>query len=223
MVNIVALIPARSGSKGIPKKNIIEFRGKPLMGYSIDYAKNCSLINDIIVSTDSKQFCEIANKLGARTPFLRPSELSGDEVQDFPVVEHTVNFLEDKENMKIDYIALLRPTSPLRPPQLIEKAYNLMKANDLCTSVRTVIPSQQHPFRQFKVEDGKMISFSKKLKEPYNLPRQKLPQAFFQSGDLEFIRRSTISNGSVSGNFIVPLIINPDDILDIDNPKDLKF
>ena len=82
MNNIIALIPARYGSKGIPQKNVISFRGKPLIAHSINYAQKCGLISEIIVSTDSKQFSLIANKYGARTPFLRPKELSGDEVQD---------------------------------------------------------------------------------------------------------------------------------------------
>ena len=122
MVNIVALIPARFGSKGIPKKNILEFRGKPLLAHSIIYAKNSSIVNDVIVSTDSEEFASISNRFGARTPFIRPSFLSGDTVEDYPVVNHAVNFLENESKINIDFIALLRPTSHLRPSNLIEKA-----------------------------------------------------------------------------------------------------
>lgn len=221
MKKIVALIPARSGSKGIPKKNIISFRDKPLIAHSIYYAKQCNLVSDIIVSTDSREFALIANKFGARTPFLRPKELSGDEVQDYPVVEHALKFLEQEEKKKIDYVALLRPTSPLRPPNLIEKALGLMEANPLATSVRTVVPSQQHPYRQFNIQKDRMVSYFEDLQEPYNIPRQKLPETFFQSGDLEFIKRSTIIAGSVSGEFILPLILKQNDLFDIDLPKDL--
>jgi len=223
MVNIIALIPARSGSKGIPNKNIMSFKGKPLLAHSINYAKKCKFVSDIIVTTDSKEYCAIANAFGARTPFLRPNELSGDEVQDFPVVEHALKFLENEKNNEIDFIALLRPTSPLRPKNLIEKAYDLIEDNKLGTSVRTVVPSKEHPFRQFKVKNGIMESYSQEVKESYNIPRQKLPNAFFQSGDLEFIRRSTILEGSISGNYIIPLFLNQEELFDIDLPKDLKF
>ena len=120
MDNIIALIPARSGSKGIPKKNIIHFKGIPLLAHSIIYAQKSVLIKDIIVSTDSEEFAIISNKFGGRTPFIRPKHLSGDTVEDYPVVNHAVNFLENEKKEKIDFIALLRPTSPLRPQNLIE-------------------------------------------------------------------------------------------------------
>ena len=222
MSNVIALIPARHGSKGIPKKNIIKFRNKPLLAHSIEYAKKCKLINDIIVSTDSKEIAEIANSYGARTPFLRPKIFSGDYVQDFPVLNHALKFLEKETNKEIDFIALLRPTSPLRPKNLIEKAYDLIKTNKLATSVRTVVKSEQHPFRQFMIKNKKMISFIDDVKEPYNIPRQRLPVSFFQSGDLEFIKRKTIMSGSVSGNYIIPLIIKSEELFDIDYLSDLN-
>ena len=104
MTNIIALIPARFGSKGIIKKNIIQFRGKPLLAHSIDYAKKSSLIRDVVVSTDSQEFASLSNKFGARTPFLRPKSLAGDSIQDYPVVDHAVKFLEEEKNKRIDYI-----------------------------------------------------------------------------------------------------------------------
>ena len=100
MKNIIALIPARYGSKGIPLKNILEFKGKPLLAHSINYAKKSLLIQDVIVSTDSEEFASISNEFGARTPFIRPENLSGDEVQDYPVVKHAVTFLEAESKKK---------------------------------------------------------------------------------------------------------------------------
>ena len=111
-------------AKGYLKK-YIRFKGKPLLAHSIIYAKKSSIVNDVIVSTDSEEFASISNKFGARTPFIRPSSLSGDTVEDFPVVDHAVNFVENENKCKIDFIALLRPTSPLRPSNLIEKAYEI--------------------------------------------------------------------------------------------------
>ena len=222
MKNIIALIPARSGSKGIPFKNILEFKGKPLLAHSIIYAKKSSLIQDVIVSTDSEEFVSISNEFGARAPFIRPNELSGDKVQDYPVVKHAVNFLEKETKNKIDYIALLRPTSPLRPPNLIEKAYKILKNNKLGTSVRSVVPVSQHTYRQWFLDGDKMISAQDNIFEPYNLPRQQLPQFYFQSGDIELIKRSTLDQNTVSGDFILPLILENKDLYDIDTYEDLQ-
>ena len=207
MTNIIALIPARFGSKGIIKKNIIKFNGKPLLAHSIDYAKKSSLIRDVVVSTDSQEFASLSNKFGARTPFLRPKSLAGDNIQDYPVVQHAVKFLEEEKNKRIDYIALLRPTSPLRPPNLIEKSYEIIKNNKLGTSVRSVIPVKQHSYRQWFLDGEKMVSAQGNIFESYNLPRQQLPISYFQSGDIEFIRRSTLNKKSVSGDYILPLIL----------------
>ncbi len=222
MDNIIALIPARSGSKGIPKKNIIHFKGIPLLAHSIIYAKKSLLIKDIIVSTDSEEFAIISNKFGGRTPFIRPKHLSGDTVEDYPVVNHAVNFLENEKKEKIDFIALLRPTSPLRPQNLIEKAYNLLKKNKLGTSVRSVVRVKEHCYRQWFKEGDKLLPFISNVYEPYNLPRQKLPVSFFQSGDIEFIRRNTLKNKSVSGNYVLPLVLNHKDLYDIDTLEDLN-
>lgn len=222
MVNIIALIPARFGSKGIPKKNILDFRGKPLLAHSIIYAKKSSIVNDVIVSTDSEEFASISNKFGARTPFLRPSSLSGDTVQDYPVVNHAVNFLENENKCKIDFIALLRPTSPLRPSNLIEKAYKLIQNNKLATSVRSVVPTKQHCYRQWFREDDKLVPIINNIHEPYNLPRQRLPTSFFQSGDIEFIKRSVLLNNSVSGDYVLPLLLKSEDLYDIDTSEDLN-
>ncbi len=222
MVNIIALIPARFGSKGIPKKNILDFRGKPLLAHSIIYAKKSSIVNDVIVSTDSEEFASISNKFGARTPFLRPSSLSGDTVQDYPVVNHAVNFLENENKCKIDFIALLRPTSPLRPSNLIEKAYKLIQNNKLATSVRSVVPTKQHCYRQWFREDDKLVPIINNIHEPYNLPRQRLPTSFFQSGDIEFIKRSVLLNNSVSGDYVLPLLLKSEDLYDIDTFEDLN-
>ena len=222
MPNIIALIPARFGSKGIKQKNILLFNGKPLLAHSIIYATKSSLISEIIVSTDSKEFANIANEYGARTPFLRPLSLSGDDVQDFPVIEHAVNFLENENNKKIDYVALLRPTSPLRPPNLIEKAYEIIKKNKKGTSVRSVIHTNQHAYRQWFLDDNKIVSPMKNIFEPYNIPRQILPKSYFQSGDIEFIKRDTLNQNSVSGKYVLPLILESKDLFDIDTPKDLE-
>ena len=122
--NIYSVIPARGGSKSIPRKNIKLFKGNPLIKYSIDYSKASKLINKTIVSTDDDEIADIAENLGAEVPFMRPSELAGDLIQDYPVIVHALEEMEKIYSETIDMIVLLRPTSPLRPKNLIELGNN---------------------------------------------------------------------------------------------------
>ena len=110
----------------------------------------------------------------------------------------------------------------MRPPDLIEKAYEILKNNKAGTSVRSVVPVSQHSYRQWFLNGDKMISVKENIYEAYNLPRQRLPKSYFQSGDIEFIKRSTLDQNSVSGNYILPLILENKDLYDIDTYDDLN-
>lgn len=219
-MNIYAVIPARGGSKSIPKKNIQLLHGKPLIEYSIGYSLKCPLITHTVVSTDSEEIAEIARNCGAEVPFVRPEELAQDDTQDYPVFIHALNTLEELYNEQIDAIILLRPTSPLRPPGLIEKGIALLQRFSEASSVRSVTPSSEHPFRQWKINGDYMVGYEKEVFESYNLPRQQLPPVYYQTGDLEIIRRQTLLNGSISGERILPLIIKTEEMVDIDNMAD---
>lgn len=220
-MNIVTVIPARGGSKGIPKKNIIDLNGIPLIGYTIQYSLNCPLVNKTIVSTDSQEIARISEELGAEVPFIRPKEIAKDLTPDFPVMLHALNEIEKSTNQIVDFIVLLRPTSPFRPKGLIEQGIKLISEINEADSVRAVMESNQHPYRQWKSNSRFITGYETSVHEPYNLPRQVLPKVFFQTGDIEIIRRSTLLKGSVSGKKILPLEINPEDVLDIDTLKDL--
>lgn len=215
-MNIVTLIPARGGSKSIPLKNIKELNGRPLIDYSIKYSLACPLVNKTIVSTDSPQIAEIATRCGAMVPFLRPENLAQDLTPDFPVILHALKSLEKIFDKQIDLIIILRPTSPLRPSGLIERGVKLMKDNPNACSLRSVAKSSEHPFRQWKLKDGFMTGYESKINEAYNKPRQKLPTVYFQTGDLDIVRRETLLNGSVTGKKILPLIIQHEEMVDID-------
>src|SRR4029079_13968109 len=114
MTEILALIPARGGSKGIPRKNIRTFAGYPLIAWSIAAAKQASCVTRIIVSTDDEEISSVARQFGAETPFLRPSELAQDQTTDLPVFEQALDWLRDNESYKPDITVQLRPTSPIR-------------------------------------------------------------------------------------------------------------
>lgn len=220
--NIVTVIPARGGSKSIPKKNIRELKGKPLIQYSIEYSLKCPFVSHTVVSTDSQEIADIARKAGAEIYFLRPAEYAKDDTPDYPVMRHALDALEKVFQEAIDYIVLLRPTSPLRPPNLIERGMEIFKRFPEASSLRSVAPCSEHPFRMWKIADGFMIGYETAVHEPYNLLRQKLPSVYFQTGDIEIICRETLIKGSVSGDKILPLVIKSDEMLDIDKESDLK-
>lgn len=221
-MNIVTVIPARGGSKSIPKKNIQLLNGKPLVQYSIDYSLKSSLTTDTVVSTDSKEIAKISRQCGAKVPFLRPKEFAEDDTPDYPVIKHALDTLERLNNNIIDVIILLRPTSPLRPPNLIEMGIDLLKRFPKATSVRSVTKTKEHPFRQWQKNENYIRGFEKSIEEPYNLPRQKLPEIYFQTGDIEIIKRNTLILGSISGENVLPLLIDHSSMLDIDEISDLE-
>jgi len=221
-MNILTVIPARSGSKSLKDKNIKMLNGKPLMYYSINYSLKSKIVTDTIVSTDSKKYLEIAKSLGAQCPFKRPSTISGDLIQDYDVISHALSEMESSKNTVYDFIVLLRPTSPLRPDGLIERGVNLLLDNEDATSARAMTKCSQHPYRNWKLSDDGSVKSFVNIYEPYNMPRQVLPVSFFQTGDIEVIKRATIKNGSVSGNKILPIIIDNDSYLDIDNLIDFE-
>lgn len=221
-MNILSIIPARSGSKSIPNKNIKMLAGKPLLSYSIEYSKKCNLISNTIVSTDSIEYKDIAIRYGAIVPELRPKDLSSDEVQDFPVALHELMISEKYFNKIFDIVVWLRPTSPLRPEGLIEKGVKILLENNKIDSIRSIAIATEHPFRQWLLEEDQNIikPYEKIIFEPYNKPRQSLSETYFQTGDIELVRRSTLINGSMSGETIAPIILNHDEMVDIDDLND---
>lgn len=221
-MNINTVIPARGGSKTIPKKNIQFLKGKPLIQYSIEYSLRCPLISRTVVSTDAEEIARIAKECGADVPFLRPAEFAQDDTQDFPVFKHALEVLEKIYREQIDCLVLLRPTSPFRPAGLIEKGIDLLNRFPEATSVRSVAVAKEHPFRQWRITGNFMEGYETGVSEAYNVPRQKLPTLYFQTGDLEIIRRQTILDGSISGARVLPLIISHEDVVDIDSESDWK-
>ena len=220
-MRIVTIIPARGGSKSVPRKNIINLMGQPLICFTIAYSLKCPLINRTIVSTDDEEIANISSQAGAEVPFKRPTEYAEDKSRDYEFMRHALNFFESKGEI-YDAYCLLRPTSPLRPEGLIEAAVEILEQNPHCTSVRTTALVSEHPYRVWKqADEGHIETVIDEVYEPYNLPRQELPKWLFQTGDLELIRRETILRGSVSGSHVFPLIISHHEMVDIDSQEDL--
>ena len=225
MTNVLALIPARGGSKGIPRKNIRSFAGYPLIAWSIAAAKQSALVTRIIVSTDDEEIAAIAREWGAETPFLRPAELAQDKTTDLPVFEHTLKFLEEVEGYYPKIIVQLRPTSPIRPKGMVDAAISILLNHTDADCVRGVVPAAQNPFKMwyFNGEDKPLeqLLTVAGIPEPYNAPRQILPPVHWQTGHIDAIRSATITNKkSLTGDIIYPLVIDPKYTVDIDTPAD---
>ena len=222
--NIIGIIPARGGSKGVPRKNIIPLAGKPLIAYSIEDSLNCSLINRTIVSTDDPEIAEVARNYGAEVPFLRPSELAQDDTSDFPVFLHALEWLQANEGISPDILVQLRPTTPLRPPGIIERSIKMLLENLEADCVRTVRESPLTPHKMWQSKEGYIKPFIQlDDQESYNMPRQMLPKVFQHDGVLDVIRTSTILEKKyVTGTRILPLIMDESFlVVDIDRPIDL--
>ncbi len=222
---ILAVIPARGGSKGIPRKNIKDFAGYPLIAYSIQAALNSRHVTRTIVSTDDIEIAKIASSYGAEIPFLRPAEFAQDSTLDFPVFENLLKTLMETENYEPDLVIQLRPTSPIRPINLVDETVEVILNDPELDSVRGVVPSGQNPFKMWKIDpqSGLMSGLLSVdgIDEPYNSARQALPETYWQTGHIDVIRsRVILEQHSMSGKKIKPIYIHPDFSVDIDKPSD---
>ena len=225
MTNILALIPARGGSKGIPRKNIRSFAGYPLIAWSIAAAKQSSLVTRVIVSTDDEEIAAVAREWGAETPFLRPAELAQDKTTDLPVFEHALKLLEEIEGYHPEVVVQLRPTSPIRPKTMMDDAIRILLDHADADCARGVVPAAQNPFKmwRFHGEDKPLVPLLEVpgISEPYNAPRQILPPVYWQTGHIDAIRTTTITNKkSLTGDVVYPLVIDPKYTVDIDTLPD---
>ncbi|MBV6391681.1 MAG: 3-deoxy-manno-octulosonate cytidylyltransferase [Anaerolineales bacterium] len=225
MKNILALIPARGGSKGIPRKNIRSFAGYPLIAWSIAAAKQAQLVTRVIVSTDDEEIAAVAREWGAETPFLRPAELAQDKTTDLPVFEHALKWLEETEGYRPEIVIQLRPTSPIRPKTMVDDAIRILQTHADADCARGVVPAAQNPFKMWRFH-GEEKPLEQLLEvpgipEPYNAPRQILPPVYWQTGHVDAIRAATIlEKKSLTGDTIYPLTIDPKFTVDIDTPAD---
>lgn len=224
-MNIVAIIPARGGSKGIPRKNLAKINGQPLISFSIEHALASKLINRVIVSTEDEEISKTAKRYGAEIPVIRPKELAKDHVLDIPVFEHMLSYLEKNEQYIADIVVHLRPTAPYRKPEWIDEAIELLINDTDADSVRSVSEPSQHPYRTFNITDGYLSPIMKhEHPEPYLLRRQDLPKMFFYNCVIDITRPSTIfDQHSMTGKKMLPYIMNPENVLDIDTKQDLEF
>lgn len=229
-MEILAVIPARGGSKSIPKKNIKLLCGKPLIVWTIEEAKKSRYLTRIIVSTDDKEIADVAKRYGAEVPFLRPKEISGDISTDVEFLFHALDFLKTREGYEPEIIVRLPPTSPLRTTAHIDQGIETLIAHPEADAARPITETPKHPYKMWKIgADQQFLEpfLSRSITgmdEPYNGPRQLLPKAFIHTGALDVMRTRTIREmKSTSGKKLAYFFMNPEDSVNIDQPIDFEL
>lgn len=227
--DVVAIIPARSGSKGIKNKNIKSVAGFPLMAYSVIAAKLSKEISRVIISTNSIEYAEIAKIYGAEAPFLRPENISGDKSTDLDFMNHAIEWLYNNEGSIPAYFVHLRPTCPLRDYKVIDDAIKLIKKHPEATCLLSATKAREilTPYKWLKKENDiyyKSIFFADN--DEANLPRQSYPDTYIPSTYVDILSsKSIIENGKLRGNKILayetPYTIDIDEISDFN--KVLKY
>lgn len=205
MGEVLAIIPARSGSKSVKDKNIRLIDGKPMIAYSIEHALKAECIDRVIVSTDSEEYAAIARKYGAETPFIRPAEYATDTSLDIEVFEHALEFLKEQEGYVPEIVVQLRPTYPIRNIEDIEKMVQLIRSDDTIDSVRCIAPAKEVAHKMwYREDDGSLRPIITEIPECYNMPRQQLPKVYYQNACIDVIRTEVITGQhSMSGKKIL--------------------
>ena len=195
---VLAVIPARSGSKGIRNKNVRLLAGRPLIYWAIQHALNSKLINRVVFSSDSERFCELAKQFGAETPFLRPSRFADDKAVDLDVLYHAVTWLRDNENYRPTHVVRLQPTNPTFTHEMIDKCIAKMIAAPDLDSVRPITPTPKHPYKMWVQNFDRhtmtpfMIKEGPGSFEATNQSRHELPEIYVQVGTCDVLRIDTL-------------------------------
>ena len=223
MANVLAIIPARSGSKGVPDKNIRLLAGFPLIAYSISAARLAENVDRVIVSTDSELYANIARKYGGEVPFLRPSEISGDNSTDYDFIKHTLNWMQDNEGLQPDYLVHLRPTTPLRNPAYIREAVERIRHDEYGTALRSVHEMSESAYKTLEIDRDylKCICSGSFDLDAANQPRQVFPKTYIANGYVDIYKSSyVVNNKKILGNkviaYITPRIFEVDTLEDFD-------
>jgi CMP-N,N'-diacetyllegionaminic acid synthase len=223
--SIVALIPARSGSKRVPDKNILPLGGHPLLAYTVQAARQSKIFSAVIVSTDSRLYAEIARYYGAEVPFLRPPDLAGDLSPDIDWVEYTLKGLRE-EGRNFECFSILRPTNPFRLPETIRRAWQEFLGEDV-DSLRAVEKCQQHPGKMWIVRGKRMVPLLPlgPVDQPWHSSQyQALPEVYVQNASLEIAWARVVFEGrTIAGEVLTPFYTNGYEGLDINDSHDWRL
>lgn len=223
-MKIYSIIPARGGSKGVPKKNIRLLEGYPLLAFSVIASKLSSKIERTIVSTDSQEIADIALFYGAEVPFLRPAEIAKDNSTDLELFQHAINWFRENEGIVPDFLVYLRPTTPLRTASEIGRAISFMQAAPDATSLRSAHELSEPPQKMLRInEKGFFEGFFPDDPRPeyYNLSRQLFPKAYHPNGYIDIIKTSIVQEanflyGHYTLAFVTPFTVEVDNLEDFE-------
>lgn len=218
---VFAIIPARSGSKGIRDKNIILLDGYPIIAYTIAASKLSKTIERTLVSTDSKKYAEIAIKFGAEVPVLRPAEISKDRSTDFEFMVHIIDWLYDNEASLPEYFVHLRPTNPLRNSTVVDEAVGRIMSDGKATSLRSAHVSTHSPYKWFIKDNEYFQSLFPGLSlDDANDPRQKFPPVFIPNSYVDVLKTDyIIKNEKIHGDRMIAF--ETPKSVDLDTEEDL--
>lgn len=227
MLRVLALIPARSGSKRVPGKNIRLLGRHPLIAYTITSALQSGVFQKVVVSTDSLQYANIAHYYGAEAPFLRPPELSGELSPDIEFVEHAIQWFKDVGET-FDCFSILRPTSPFRMPETIQRAWQEFSTEgEKIDSLRAVEKCKQHPGKMWVIRGDRMLPLlplSPHDKPWHSNQYQALPEVYVQNASLEIAwTRVVLEQRTIAGNVLLPFFTQDHEGFDVNNPYDWKL
>jgi len=220
-MNILGLIPARGGSKAIPRKNIIPLAGKPLLAYTCQAALASQRLTRVILDTDDPGIAAVGRACGVDAPFLRPPALAADDTPLLPVIQHALAWLEEHQNFHVEIVVLLQPTSPLRRAEHIDGALDLLINSGADTVVSVVaVPHNFNPVSVMRLDEAERLTPF--LEGPQILRRQDKPRVYARNGPAVLaIRREVIEGGQLYGRVVLPLEMDRIASLDIDGPDDL--
>lgn len=220
-MEVLGVIPARGGSKGVPHKNIRNMLGAPLIAWTIDCANRSSVLTDSCVTTDDEAIMRIATQYGGRVPFRRPSELATDNALAIPTIQHATHAMEGWRNKKYDIVVMLQPTSPLKTPQDIDCALHMLLENPKADSVISIVDvGNNHPMKMKIFTNDLFINDYEKPKTE-NPPRQELPPVYIVNGVLYATRREILINeDSFAGQHCLGYVMPESRSINIDTECD---
>jgi N-acylneuraminate cytidylyltransferase len=225
MSEVLGLIPARGGSKGIPRKNLMLIAGKPLIAHSILQAEASQRINRIIVSTDDDEIAQVATEWGAEVPFIRPAQYALDSSPDIDVFRHAIMWLNIHEGYQPDLVVHLRPTGPVRSITLVDQAIDLLARHPEADALRSVSPAIQTPYKMWSIRADGYLEPLLRVDghvDSQSLPRQQLPEVLWQNGYVDVLRpRAVLERNSMWGERVLPFLIE-ETLFELDYPEDIQ-
>lgn len=220
--SILCLINARGGSKGVPGKNIKPLNGKPLIGWSVDVARQSRLIKKVVVSTDSEEIARVATKHGASVPFIRPSELATDTAKQIDVVNHALKFLESMGE-RYDYVCILQPTCPLRSVEDVDGTLDLLISSGADSAITVTEVGGRHPRTLYKMHEGDQKVTPYVEKNTSGVMRQNFEALYWRTGAVYALRTSVVKAGSLYGSDARGYKVPEERAFNIDTPFDFEL